>query len=161
METDKYTQKALNVIHVSRASGSTRGDIRNLLELEPINLAMMETFAQVGEDESRFDEVYESMLPIAKTKLIEETLEAYGLRTSLTVNYKKIIGELFTIENNGGRKAHEPRTIAGESLIIATLLAIASNPSEDLKSDKIRHDIENSYMVIFEELIDSLKKTQG
>jgi len=161
METNKYTQKALNVIQVSRASGSTRGDIRSLLELEPINLAMMETFALVGEDESKFDETYESMLPIARTRLIEETLEAYGLRSSLTVNYEKVVENLLEIEKNGGRKAHEPRTVAGESLIIATLIAIASNPNEDITSDKIQNAIENSYLVIFEELTDSIKKIQN
>lgn len=157
METNRYTQKALNVIHVSRASGSTRGDIRNLLELEPINLAMMETFAQTGEDESRFNDIYQAMLPIARTRLIEETLEAYGLRTSLAVDYKKIVEDLLAIESSGGRKADEPRTVGGESLIIATLVAIANNPSEDLRSEIIQNSIENNYMIIFEKLIESLK----
>ncbi len=161
MEDSKYTQKALSVIQMSRAAGSTNGDIKNFLELEPINLAMIETFAIAGEDESRFDEIYESMLPIARTKLVEETLEAYGLRTSLSVDYKKIVRELQEIEKNGGREAGEPRTVAGESLIIATLLAIAKNPDEDFKSDKITKAIEDTYMVIFEELVDSLRKSQG
>ncbi len=158
MESNEYVKKALNVIKASREAGSTRTDIRELLGLEPINLALMETLNQVGDDETKFDEVYESMLPIAKARLIEETLEAYGLRTSLTVDYKKIVDELLKIEESGGRKAHEPRTVAGESLIITTLLAIASNPDEDLKSDKVQRYIEDNYLNIYEELIDSLKK---
>lgn len=158
MENKEYIRKALNVIQASREAGSTRTDIRQLLELEPINLALMETLNKVGDDETKFDEVYESMLPIAKRRLVEETLEAYGLRTSLTVDYKKIVEDLLKIENDGGRKAHEPRTVAGESLIITTLLAIASNPNEDLKSDKIQRYIEDNYLNIYEELIDSLKK---
>lgn len=161
METNRYAQKALNIIEGSRASGSTRGDIRSLLELEPINLAMMETLAQLGDDESGFDEIYAYMLPIARTRLIKETLEAYGLENSLTVDYKKIIDDLVEIEKNGGRKADEPRTVAGESFIIASLLAIASLPNEDLRSDKIQYTIENNYMVIYEELVDSLKKFQN
>lgn len=102
----------------------------------------METFAQIGENESRFDEVYRNMLPKARKKLVEITLQSYGAIKNTNVDYKQIAKILFEIEKRGGRQASEPRTIAGETLIIATLLAISLHSQEDLYSDTIKKYIE-------------------
>ncbi|MBP7740703.1 hypothetical protein KA089_00800 [Candidatus Woesebacteria bacterium] len=156
-ENKKYLEKANYIIQQVRASGSTRADIKNFFN-ESINLAMGEAFKQAGDDEALYEKIFHSIIPEVRKKLIEITLQSYGAINGKNVDYQQIVKILFEIEKRGGRQASEPRTIAGESLIITTLLAISLYPDEDLNSDKIKKFIEENYMDVYEKLIEAVKE---
>lgn len=158
MQSQKYVEKARNIINSSRAYG-TRADIPNMLSLESLNLALAETLAICGTNEEFFDERYEKLLPATRDKLVAEFLtlaNSFGVQKS-GVDYRKVIQVLKQNEANGGRGAFEPRTVLGESKLIATVLGIISS-NGDISSEEIGIYIEENMEQIFQNLMFSLEE---
>lgn len=158
MLREKYAEKARNILATSRAT-STRADIANLLSLESINLALAETLAIAGIDENDYNHTYEQSLPDARQKLVHEFLSLtanIGIQQS-RVDYRKVISALKENEASGGRGAFEPRTVLGESKLIASVLGIISS-NGDLDSGRVEKYVEANMEQIFQNLMFALEE---
>lgn len=156
MFKEKYHEKAQFIFDESRRSGA-RADGVAFLEAEAINLALMETLAAYGDDETQFDSIYASSLPRSRQLLVDEFIKAANyIGTNGAVDYRGVVARLKENEIQGGRGAFEPRTVMGESKLIATVLGIVKDGGK-LDKDSANLFIQENLEQIFENLIAELK----
>lgn len=157
MLAKKYVEKARSIIDASRSNG-TRTDVANLLSLESINLALAETLATIGMDEESFNKQYEQSLPEARSKLVSEFLVLASKEgIADTVDYRAVIQALKMNEANGGRGVYEPRTVMGESKLIATVLGIIA-ANGDVASGQVEEYVNANMEQIFQNLLFALEE---
>lgn len=157
MKENPYISKAKSVIEICRGSG-TNAEPLQLLGYEIDNLILMEVLAKCNGDESKFDELVQSLRRTVEEQLVSQFVAEYGLSnpTSSRV-YPHIVEELLARERNGGRGAYEPRTVAGESKLIATAHALAELSPIPLNSHVLKEKIDTSFETVFENLIIALR----
>lgn len=156
MFKEKYHEKAQFIFDESRRSGA-RADGIAFLEAEAINLALMETLAAYGDDETKFDSIYAASLPHSRQLLVDEFVKAANyIGADGTVNYQTVVDSLKENERQGGRGAFEPRTVMGESKLIATVLGIIKDGGK-LDKDRANLFIQENLERIFENLMEELR----
>lgn len=156
MFSEKYRVKAQTIFDESRRAGA-RADSVSYLEAETINMALMETLASYGGDEAKFDSVYAEAMPRSRQLLVNEFVKVAGYAVQEgDVNYRSVIESLKENEKNGGRGLYEPRTVLGESKLIATALGIMKDGGK-LDKDSTNAFIRENLEKIFERLVSELR----
>lgn len=152
MQNNLCREKAQNIITICRTSG-VRAEPLDLLRYEAINVALARALGAAAEDEALLDAAYEQALAPAQNELVTEFVAAMRIsgENGYQPDYHAIVDDMRRIEEMGGRGAYEPRTVAGESILLTTALALVASQYVLVEED-IRNFVEWNRVQVAENL---------